>query len=243
VEVDDESSLGHSTSDHFDYGLVAVLLVGVGVVATTAAASPTANAPERERSFASWKYLAGRGDDGQVHAHVDYDHRSVKSLIDYAAENDRLASQLVGAGSAEGIVTFRSPLAVAAFRTFATQVGLTAQTVDVRTRDRNGMRSTIALFPKGSDSTPQATLDRLRESGERVAGPLSVEGVVDVRGTIAMAALPRLINAPQVFLTDVTPTLVRQDLRASGVADADHAEVIVAPPFWFMEDLGISNFR
>jgi hypothetical protein len=61
--------------------------------------------------------------------------------------------------------------------------------------------------------------------------------------TSVASRLPAVIRDPLVFLIDVKPTRVRQDLIAAGIADGEAASVTTGAPFWDMEDFGLDNFR
>ena len=67
------------------------------------------------------------------------------------------------------------------------------------------------------------------------------------RMAVLLIAIPAervqgLDTDPRVFLLDVTPTIVRHQLIASGVPDGAQAEVLVEPAFSAMEELGLESY-
>lgn len=230
-----------------------VLLIGACLLAVVLTAPLTVGARQEtrpqpqsgyQRDYGSWSYSAGRAVHGRLDAHVWYDTSSIAGLRAYAAANRALADQLARAGGrAEVQVTFRVPMALDTFRIWATSVGLTVQAVDIRTLDTQGMRSTLGVFPRGGDPLPQTVIDRQLGSASQKVGPLTVTGVTNARGTVEAARLPAIAADAQVFLADVTATVVRRELGVAGEADAAQTVVTVQPPFWHMEALGLGNFR
>jgi hypothetical protein len=200
--------------------------------------------PVHSRDHGDWKYIAGRDQHGRLMATVKYDDRSVGGLRAYAAANQGLLRQLArDGGQADIQVTFRGPVELNAFRAWVATRGLSVEEVTLRMVDARGTRWTIGAFPSDKDPLPQAAIDRQIAKSSEVAGPLTMRGVITVRGRVDAARLLDIAADAQVFLADVTPTVVPRDLQAAGVEDAAQALVNVPPAFWQMESLGLQHFR
>lgn len=233
-------------STHRPLRLVGICLLAVALSAPLSAHARQGTPPPQAHGhdYGAWSYTAARiPDHGRLEASVRYDNGSVTGLRAYAAANQFLAGQFARAGgTVEVQVTFRTPMAPDAFRAWATNAGLTVQAADIRTVNAKGRRSTLAVFPRGGDPLPQTIIDR-QLARHQPADPLTVQGVVDARGTVDAARLPGIAADAKVFMADVTATVVRSDLASEGEVDAAQTLVQVPPPFWAMEDLGLVNFR
>jgi len=221
-----------------------LLVVALSVTLSTSVGR-AAPAPQMHgHNYGAWSYTATRSSDhGRLEAAVRYDNSSIAGLRAYADANRILANQLArSSGEIEVQITFSTPMDPVKFRSWATNVGLTVQAADIRTVNAKGRRSTIAVFPRGSDPLPQAIIDR-QLARNLTIDPLTIRGVVDARGTIDATRLPSVVADTNVFLADVTPSVIRRDLSNEGEVDATQTLVQVQPPFWALEDLGLDNFR
>jgi hypothetical protein len=205
----------------------------------TEVSRPEATAiPVRRRDFGAWRYSATRDfATSPIQATVEYDKQSIDALQRYAAANRAWATDLAGLGSlVEAVVTFRRTIDPDQFRNWAISNGMSVSLAALRTIEGQSMRGGIGIAGTSTDPLPQSEIGRLPPHGR-------IEGVYAAHGTILASRLPAVIRDPLVFLIDVTPTRVRQDLIAAGIADGEAASVTTGSPFWDMEDFGLDNFR
>lgn len=92
-------------------------------------------------------------------------------------------------------------------------------------------------FPASSDPLPQAQLDRAVQNASQSFGAIKVLGVYACQLRVANQLLPALAMDPQVLIADVTAPIVRNDLQAAGVPDADKAEIYTGMPTFTVQDL------
>ena len=228
-------------------------LVGVGAVAVLAtggvALAQGQGVVPRGADHGIWRYTAHRTATGQIEAYVEYRRASVADLRAYADANRQLTNTLATKkGQADVQVTYKEPLSPDVFRNWSTTNGLTVAKAAARTLQGGTMRGTIGVAPgnlrnPGTDPLPLDLLNGQLEAVRRSDPSMQVRGVYAARGTVDASHLTAMIADPRVFLLDVTPTVVRQELAAGGVIGADRADVDVATPFWNMEDLGLQNFQ
>lgn len=192
----------------------------------------------RGRDMGAWSYVVSRGSDGTgtyVAAAVRYDTSSVSSLQAYAAANRVLAGQLaITEGEVEVLVTFRSYVLPDQFRAWVARKGLTVQTTGLRILDASGRRTGLGVSARQNDVLPESDLGW--------PGDPDTEGVIETRGTIPTNRLLDLATDPLVFIPDVTPAVIRQEMSGI-VSDPGEISVSVGGAFWAMEDFGLQNFR
>jgi len=196
----------------------------------------------RKIDFGSWHYTAYRGIRNSLDVTIQYDFESVNGIRAYAEANKKLTEQLAsGGGQVEVYVTFRNYVSPEQFRAWVKATGLTSGPTTqvygiVRMVQQDGTRITAYTGPDAQTDKVQA---RWADVGAKV------QGIVAARGWMATSQLLSLQKDQLVFLVDVTPNVVRNDLNANGVNGVDQARVMVIPetPFWTMEDVGLDNFR
>lgn len=198
----------------------------------------------RTGDFGSWKYTAVREATGELSASVQYDNLSVAGLRTHAATNQALIRQIVQTGGRADVqVTFRSPVTADDFRSWAAATGLRVNGVSLRTVDQRGQRSTLFINPQDGDPLPQAFIDGQLAEASRKVGPLTVQGVIMMHGQLEATRLPAIATDTRVFLADVTPTIVRRELAAAGIAGTEQMSINLPVTFWQLENLGLEQFR
>ncbi len=190
-----------------------------------------------EHDYGAWHVTAQR--DSRLSASVTFDGSSTGGLQAYAQANRVLANQLAGSnGQVEIAITFRSLLQPEQYRYWVASHGMTVAVTGLRTHitewnDRGG----LGVRPRAGEVLPEASLNLPNAT---------VQGVLGANGQVPASELPAIAADPLVFIPDVTTTIVRQDLVAAGLPVNEVANASVhqlGSPFWFMENLGLSNFE
>ena len=84
------------------------------------------------------------------------------------------------------------------------------------------------------------SLDR-QLAGIRAYGEAELNGVVSVEGTTDAANIVSLQGEREVFLVDLIPAFVRQELQPLLGQASDQVQVVRPPVYWFMEKLSLQN--
>ncbi len=201
----------------------------------------------RRANFGSWNYKAGRMNDGSILATIGYDSRTLQALETYAIDNRLLANQLASLGRrAEAYVTFRTYMAPDQFRVWVNSIGAHVNYTELRFVAIDGVKGFIGIDGVENDPLPQTLLEREIEFATSHGHLQTLPGVYFAYITVDAIRLPQIAADPLVYLADVTPEAVRQDLAAAGVQGAEQASVVLFPPspFWKMEnDFGLENFE
>lgn len=183
--------------------------------------------------FDGWGYTAMAAPDGSIRVQVNYDRASVADLYRYVETNRALARQLATDGQAELAVTvsFRRPLTIAEFQTWAARAPPQIREYQIRLRDAQGRRWTLGGAPSGGTLISPTDLQRhLIHLASR--GATDVQGVIVAEGTVAASVYDRLAADPDVFLADVTRSAAAaHPLRTVRGLDPRRLEVTVAPAF------------
>jgi hypothetical protein len=184
---------------------------------------------------------------------IDYDAGSVAALRNFADANRKLADQLsVQGGSADVYITFRDYVPPDRFRDWAKAMGLSVKKSELRIVGANGQPAIIGIqagraTDPPNDPLPQTDLD-YQISAVRAQNEATHKfpAVYFTHATVAAQQLPTLAADPLVFLADVTPTIVRNDLLAAGFTteDWERAQFMNShTPFLAMEQYGLENFK
>jgi len=201
---------------------------------------PAQQTGRHQASFSTWSYQA-EADGSQTQATVQYNYHSVEALKSYVSENKKLAEQVaLKGGVADVNVTFRTYLQPDQFRSWAKENNFVPMQSTLRIIMSDGKRGTVWIAAKSEDVLPQQHIDAALQSSSTKE---SVErGIYTTRGKVDATKLRGMADDPRVFLVDVTPNIVRSDLKTNNIDKADTAEVKVVDPFWWMEDFGLGNF-
>lgn len=203
--------------------------------------------------YGSWSYVAVRLEQG-LYAYIRYDDSSIQALNAYVQTNRELANQLAAStGEMRIDITFRTPVEIDKFRAWATQAGLRDEQSDLRTVDGDGRIGTVSFnYPRHlqasphNEPLPQANLNDWLNARKSNRSDIVLQGVFHARGKVDSNRLPLIALDPLVYLADVTPNIVRRDLVAAGVADAEDVVGVynydLRHPFWRMDELGLENF-
>ena len=188
-----------------------------------------------EKNHPTWKYRVFHYDtDPNFYLDIQYDPTSISSLVAFANENKVLATQLSrGKNTLDAYVTFRNPVDVDTFRTWAKGKGLHVGTLQLR---ETVGRVTIGIKATEQDPLPQSELDNLTH------GPIA--GVINAQIQAPASVLTNLISDPLVFVVDVTPNVARNEVVQSKIARSEQVMLFNwVSPFYSMETLGLENFR
>ncbi len=91
-----------------------------------------------------------------------------------------------------------------------------------------------------ADPLPQSNLNNaLKFFNDSNKTATTIKGVFFIRVWVDASQLPALAADPQVAVADVIPDVVRHDLAAAGVANADRIDVETNKLFFTMEGLGM----
>lgn|GEM_PF-2316581 len=233
--------------------IIAAAPTVIAETATAHALLPTATAASiptleevLERDYGTWSYIAGRSSSAGMGASIRYDISSVAALNAYALANRALAAELVTrGGEVEVYITFRTYLAPAQFRAWVAANGATVKRSMLRTIYPDGQLGTVGqgTHPGDTEPLPQHRLDQALNPTPRGTRP-TLRGLYWTLITVQATQLPGIVADPLVFLADVTPNVVREDLAAAGWEGVAQAIIDVNPnsPFYMMEELGLENF-
>lgn len=224
-------------------GVVLSLVVAISFVLTYVATGTPQHLAEAR--FDGWGYTIVADPDGFTRAQIEYDRATVEDLRKYVATNQSLARQLAADGYTELLVTisFRRPLSVDEFRSWAARMPLRVTDYQLRIIGTDGQRWTLGGSPSNgelvSDSDLQRNLAHLSDKGAT-----DLRGVIVVEGQVDASAYTKLAADPDVFLADVTRTATAAHVK-NNVGGIDHTRLalLVAPAFSWMEDLGLENFQ
>jgi hypothetical protein len=201
-----------------------------------------------ERDYGVWSFRAVSRPGMESWALVEFDYDSVSSLINYALANQALGTQLAAQGGQVDVgITFNTFVTPEQFRAWAPTKGLTIKETVLRTVDSNGQEGTISVPSAPAPFNDKGLLpqDDLDEIMHTPGWPtITIRGVYWTRATVDATRLPELALDPLVFLADVTPNIVRNELIAAGWTGVEHDNIRVDrnTPFWRMEELGLENF-
>jgi len=198
------------------------------------------------KDHGSWKSAVTPNGSTGANVFVAYDHTSIKGLQDFATMNVGLAQSLSVAGTQrlEALVTFNRPLSVAEFQQLVTEHGLIVSAYTMRMRTPSGERWTISGGPIDNVLVPQAKLNNAEQFVLQNRPEATFEGFVDAEVSLSTSEYNSLASGSGVFLVDVTRTLARQEaMQLLPGVSSDHIVVDSSHPYWFMEDLGLQNFR
>lgn len=217
-----------------------------GTQTTATQTTPTAvSTPEIvERDYGTWGYTAARFAPETIAVSIRYDLASVDQLSEFAAANQILARDLPSqGGQAEVYITFRNYLTPEQFRTWVRNKGLSIQRSELRTEKPSGHSGTLGQGKHEGDTEPLPQ-DRLDESLQRMGGQGStIRGVYFTVASVDAASLPQVASDPLVFIANVTPNVVRNELHAAGWQTRENSLYVDPPtPFAKMEKLGLENF-
>lgn len=196
-------------------------------------------------NFDGWSYTAVSDPDGFPLAQINYDHTSVAALRHYAQVNSALAHQLLADGESQlsVTVTFRRPLSIDEFRSWAARVPLQVSGYQLRIFGQDGRTWTLGGGPSGRELVSEPDLQR---NLARLAskGATDIRGMIAVDGQIASSAYDQLTGDPFVFLADVTRSAAAAHI-AKTVSGIDNSRLVVTvpPAFADMERLGLENFQ
>ena len=202
--------------------------------------------PKLEKSFGNWKYAVFQNNDDDAEISIGYDHRSVQSLKAFAQTNKDLAKQLQARGTTtfEALITFSRPLSLEEFNAMVRKHNLSVNTYTIRMITPNGHRWTITGSPEGGVLVPEQRLKTAKTFALTHSPDAIFAGIVDVEASFNTTQLESLHATPGIFLVDLTRTLVKQEVRQA-FTKVQEAKLAVngVHPYWFMEDLNLSNFR
>jgi len=206
-----------------------------------------------ERDYGVWGYKVGRHHSLGTSGNVHYKFGTVAQLNAFAAANQLLATDLASrGGQAEVYITFRTYLTPEQYRALLKVWGASVHRTELRTVDPSGHEGTLWQGPITGDTEPlpQDRLDKaliMRRSpvprGETGEYTLILRGVYSAIIIVDATRLPEIAADPLVFLANVTPNVVRNELHAAGWQTQEKSLYVSPPtPFWHMEQLGLENF-
>ncbi len=230
-------------------------------------ATPTYTAPTlvRKANFGTWWYFAQKmGSDtitpfggtqikpGDVFAKVNYKNDTATDVRAYAATNRSQLQKVVDAGGqTEAWITFRTYVSANDFRAFVKSHRLSNPQSQLRaideTKSADNKYITMQIGPRADDPDPLPQVYMNFYQGiQSDHNPNAIfEGIYFTRAWVDAQELAAIANDPKVYFIDITPNLVRMDLAANGIENADKVDVEVEPanPFYTMELAGLDQFK
>lgn len=223
---------------------VIVLLVGVLALRAPEAAGRSVIADVELDGF---RYVVAEDDMGSPLVTVFYPENSLTGLKEYAAQSRAQGEILLSAG-VEPLyveVTFDSPLSAGELAELVAQTEMQVAEYNMRAIDARGDRVGMQGSPRGDELVPAWPLEQmLRGVAENSGGEAQFKGFISVQGMVDRRGYEKLLSHQKVFLVDVTVNLAYQVLKERGrtVSPLD-IQLLMVPPYWYMENLGLENFQ
>ncbi|MCL4489710.1 MAG: hypothetical protein M1570_16520 [Chloroflexi bacterium] len=198
-----------------------------------------------DQQFQTWGYKVWVEQDGYTSAEVSYKQDNVEDLRGHANLNKALAQQLRAKGTKEfrAIVTFRHPVLLNEFRTWAAQNRIAIDAFTLRVLAEDGSRVTLGAVPSGGQLVDEPHLNRVVDLVAK-RGASDLKGVFSVEGVIRSADYEGIAASRTVFMVDITKSAVLSQVSEMGRGLLLKPSAIrVFPTFPRMEDLGIQNFQ
>lgn len=211
-----------------------------------AAAVGAAPATPGTRDFGAWRYSVTAEGPDSAEVAIAYDKRSADGLRAYAQANNALGRQLQASGTPINgtVITFKRPLSLDEFTAFVANHKLQVSDYTMRMTAPGGHRWTIGGAPVNGELVPRGFLDREINFVRGRAPDAMFNGVVDATLSFDGAGYAQLQAHPDVFLIDVTKTVILQELKQRK-PQLDERKFIVdaSRPYWFLENQGLLNSR
>ena len=194
-----------------------------------------------------FRYVVAEDDTGSPLVTVFYLENSLTALKAYAAESRTQGEILLRAGIEPLYVeaTFNSPLSAGELAELVGQTQMQVAQYNMRAIDARGDRVGLQGSPRGDELVPAWPLDEmLRGVAENSEGEAEFKGFISVQGMVDREGYEKLLSHKKVFLVDVTVNLAYQVLKERGrtVSPLD-IQLLMVPPYWYMENLGLENFQ
>lgn len=161
----------------------------------------------------------------------------------------RLVAPLVaseGRNKVPVAITFRNYITPETLRAWTENLDLGAGWTEVRYTTEAGHKGTLH-FEAGAADWYRPSQERIDEAvgSLRNSGKFkSLQGIYFVKTEVSVQILPYLASNPDVFVVDVMPIHVRNEIIRNGGPNLDWQAISVEPysPFSDMEDFGLENF-
>jgi len=194
-----------------------------------------------------FRYVVAEDDMGSPLVTVFYPENSLMGLKAYAAESRAQGEILLRAGIEPLFVevTFNSPLSAGELAELVAQTEMQVAEYNIRAIDARGDRVGMQGSPRGDELVPAWPMEQmLRGVAENSGGEAEFKGFISVQGMVDRRGYDKLLSHQKVFLVDVTVNLAQQVLMEQGrtVSPLD-IQLLMVPPYWFMENLGLENFQ
>lgn len=168
--------------------------------------------------------------DGEhTRAYVEVNFSDLSALQSYVKWNSNRAQMLSAnlRGPLYVKVTFRLPISIAEAQNLVDAIGLDLEQTTFVGRDKEGQPYSGGTLSNGIDSTIWlgALESIMEEKGVKLDGVMVLEGVLK-QGH----GLQPLLEAPQVYLIDVTADFALEKAQAVGVTDLQG--IVVPSPYW-----------
>lgn len=194
----------------------------------------------------SWTYTVV-SDGRRERAVINYDDNSAEALHAFAKVNQELVVSPIAAKGGEVVVniTFRTYMGLDYFRSWVAENKLHVKSTLLRVMNDKGTKGILQLssLPSEVSPLPQSRIDKfLTDQGNAPYRPI---GVYSTEATVDAGELVQIANDPLVFIADVTPRYVHDQLTAMSPQDSEPLEITVEThsPFLKMEEIGLKNFE
>lgn len=171
-----------------------------------------------------------------------YGDQTVDALRAYAAANQEMARQLAAKGEVVDVyIIFRTYVPLEQFRTWANTLGIRITDSRVRYVEKSGAYEAFKISSHEESPLPQEEIDDRIKSlqGHGDIEVRTIRGVYFTHAYVETTQLSQIAADPLVFLTDVTPNVIRNDI---GRYDVQVWYAFPLNPFRRMEELGLQNF-
>lgn len=225
---------------------VVIILLLLTLAALTAAVTtprgqgePSLSQVVAEEDEGLWSYRVVRERDGLVSVAIELASGEQAAIDAYAAAVAHAAPELFAQQKeVEGLVIFRRPLPAEELPPAILANKGRVVTYSLRWISADGERVTIFGMPSENEFLPRDQLALQTEGTSQMEGAGELRGFMVVTMRLDQALYDVLSKEPDVFMVDVGPAVVIQEMKARGAMSRNGNSIMTHPPiFWYLEDL------
>ncbi len=137
------------------------------------------------------------------------------------------------------MTTFNSPQKVEEFIDFINRNEISVDSFEMRVTDRKGEKITIGGIPEENGKiNPTKVFEEISNSpAMQKVKNLQLKGVISFEGEINLKNYERINSYPAVYLMDILPEVIANELRKSGKVGKDEViDVNANDLYWYLEE-------
>ncbi|MDL1897348.1 hypothetical protein FBQ82_13870 [Anaerolineae bacterium CFX7] len=211
----------------------------------SAAAEPPAPQLVAGEFLGNWQYQVWAEQGGYNSAHVQFNSGNQEELMAYVAQNKALAQELQkdGVKDLNAIITFVRPIPLVSLQKWVEDNNFSVESFTIRVSGPGGERVTVGGVSFDGKSIDQKHLNRILDNVAR-HGATDVRGIVNLEGTLPAKEYVRVAGDKDIFLVDVTRSVILHRLqKSSPQVHLGSSAILVPPVFPKLEDFGLTGVR